>query len=669
MTEGVIARTQVSPAAEGLVWSGVAMCLAGLVGYRLWEDLPAARFGEALLLAGLCALLAWPLARRCRMQRASALATVSFAALVALSGPGPVLAVGVLVGAAAALGALIVGDRQPAIALACGLALIAGLVGWLLPLPLHRAWLWGPLLLAFALWRRRSLYAQWKTARCGWRDAVTAAPRAAMWSVALAGLASAGTWLPTMQYDDLAYHLGLPWQLMTTGRYAPDPSHQVWALAPWASDVLHGIVQLLARTEGRGPLNGVWLALTCAGLWKLGGALGLSARMRWAAIALFASLPLTTALLAGMQTETAAGAVMVLLAVLIMDTSARRGRLWAGAVLFGLLWGLKLLHGLAALPLLGLAIWRYRGTFPVAHGVMALLLALAVAGSSYSYAWLIAGNPVLPLFNGVFDSPYFLPGNFSDARWQSGFDASLAWDMTFDTRHYLEGWDGGIGFVLVALAGAVPLALANERSRALMLCSLAAMVMPLAALQYARYMHPGLVLALPALLAGLARAMPERRSRWLLAGLCVLNLAYQGNAHWMLHTGAIKRYLGALGRDASMYERYVPERILIEAIRTRAPGAGPVLLLSPAAPAYAELGSRGRTVAWYAPRMEAARIAADADASGQAWARLFRREGITGIIVRPADLTGAQRSGLHAMGARCELVVGDAEWWRVPAAQ
>lgn len=667
MSESVTARPWPSLAAETSIWTGAAACVAGFVAHRLWTELPAGRLGESLLLAGLASALAWPLVRWRRLPQASALVLVWLLALAVQWGPLPMLATALLAIAAAAVGATIVGDRQPALAVACGLALIAGVGGWFLPLPVHRAWTWGPLLLALVAWRRRSLYLQLDTALTTWREAVASAPAAARWTLLLLGLASTGAWLPTMQFDDLAYHLGLPWQLMEHGRYALDPSHQVWALAPWAGDVLQAVAQLLARQESRGPLNAVWLLLTAAGLWRLGRWLGLSAALRWGGIALFASLPLTAALLGGMQTETAATATMALLAVAVVDDSPVRGRLWAGAVLFGLLFALKSLHGLAALPLLMLAFWRHRKT---AGGrrrwPLALLAAAAIALSSYAYAWWIAGNPVLPLFNGVFESPYFPARDFIDRRWLAGFDAALAWNLTFQTKQYLEAWNGGIGFVLVALSGAVPLTLVDARARPLLLCALAAMIVPLAPMQYARYAHPALVLALPALLAGMRRFVPWQRSRWLLAGLCLLNLAFQANAQWLLHAGTVKRSVAALGQDTALFDRYAPERLIAAMIRTQAPESGPVLVLSHTTPAYAELGTRARTTTWYDPRLEAARVAAEADGSGRAWARLFRDEGIAELIVRPAELSDAQRRGLEVAGANREAAVGNAEWWRVP---
>lgn len=658
-----------------LLWAGALACAAGWLAHRMWSALPWGRFGESLALAALVALLAWPLVRWRETPWATALAAVWLVALVAMWGPLPVLAVALLLGGAAAIGAAVTGPTGSLPGAVAGLAVIAGAVGWLLPLPVHRPWLYAPLLLALVAWRRRALWTQVGTLRAAWREAVTASPRAAAGAVVLVGLASAGAWLPTMQYDDVAYHLGLPWQLMVDGRYALDPSHQVWALAAWSGDVLHGISQIIARDEARGPLNVAWLLLSCAALWRLAEAIGVTGAMRWAPVALFASLPLTAALQGGMQTETAATAVTLWLAALVAgnDASGSRRDLWLGAVLFGLLLGLKLVHAAAALPLLGWAAWRHRAAVARAPGAasmaasMAIPLAFAVGGSSYAYAWAMAGNPVLPLLNATFRSPFYPPVDFDDARWRAGFDAALPWRLTFDTSAYLEGWDGGFGFVLVALAGAALLALAHRRSRGLALCALAAMAIPLAGLQYARYAYPGLVLLLPPIALALQTRLSPRAGAWLLAAVCVVNLAYQGNTQWMLRTGAIKRSVGALGRDAPLLARYVPERVLIAQARADGDTGGRVLALSAANPAYAELGTAGRTTAWYDPHWEAIRVAADGERSGAAWVRAWREQAIGALIVRPAEVTPAQRSALALAGARRVRAVGDAEWWRLPA--
>src|SRR5690606_15285098 len=100
-----------------------------------------------------------------------------------------------------------------------------------LPLPIHHRWSYLAALLLLVVAGRRSLPAAWACLREGWRASVSASPLGAAWALLALGLASAGSWPPTMQFDDLAYHLGLPWQLMLHGRHALDVTHQVWALA------------------------------------------------------------------------------------------------------------------------------------------------------------------------------------------------------------------------------------------------------------------------------------------------------------------------------------------------------------------------------------------------------------------------------------------------------
>ena len=372
-----------------LLWAGMAACAFGLVAHRLWEALPFPRFFEHLLLALLALAAAWPMQRWRGWQRATALLAVWLAALVVFAGPLPVLAVAVLAATATGLGSLVM--RGP-VALPLGLALVAGTLGWLLPLPVHHRAAYLACCIGVIAWRRVAIA---EAARIAWRqfgDATRAAPRASTAALLLLGLAGTGAWLPTMQYDDVVYHLGLPWQLQQTARYALDPTLQVWALAPWAGDVLHGVVQVLAGVEARGALNGLWLAMAAGAVFALVALLGGDATRRWWAVALLGSLPLSMSLTAGMQTELPAMVLLPVLAWLVLREPAAgppRGLL-AGALLFGALCGLKSMHAAMALPLLAWAGWRHRAHLPWRWLPLAAGIAFAVGGSSYAYAWAIA---------------------------------------------------------------------------------------------------------------------------------------------------------------------------------------------------------------------------------------------------------------------------------------
>lgn len=661
---GPVGEPAVRPWERALLWLGVPLCAAGLATTGIAAQWRGGRFAELIGLALASLVVAALLRRTLNWRMASGLGLAWLAALSFFAGLLPMAATALFGAAALALGSAVDREAPPALRMAAGLALSAGVVGWLLPLPLHYRAVYFVACAALVAWRWRVLQASWHAATIAWRDAVDAAPRASAFAMLLLGLASTGGWLPTMQADDVVYHLRLPWQLLEAHRYPLDPAQHIWALAPWAGDALQAVVQVLAGAEARGPLNVLWIALTAAGLWRIVVALDGSRRAAWLTVALYASLPLTAALAAGMQTETPTAALLVWLAWTMLDPQPPRSRrLWVAALLLGGLLALKLAAALLALLLLPWALWRQRRALSAPRIVLALVVAVAVGGSSYAYAWQIAHNPFLPLFNAWFQSPYYDAVNFDDMRWHAGFDAALPWNLTFHTDRYLEGFPGGGGFALVALAGAWLLALLRRGTAAVALVATVLFVVPLWPMQYLRYVFPALVVLLAPLTVAAFRT-DAKRAAWLFAGLCALNLAFQANGFWLLRVGAVKASILAGGRDAPVFAARVPERNLIAALRGTPHGN--VLALDPERPYVAELGVRGRSISGYDRTLQAAARTADADPSGERWLALFRREGVTDVLLRPAALTPSQRTALARIGAVHRQSQGDIEWWRVP---
>ncbi|RYZ71287.1 MAG: hypothetical protein EOP91_11285 [Lysobacteraceae bacterium] len=649
-----------------LLWAGVPLCLLGLAQYRSWEQWASGRFGELVLLALLVCALAWVPRRFLRWSWAGALAVAWSLLLVPFAGPLPVLATALFCTAAVALGGALAARQPVALQAACGLVLIGAVLGWLLPLPLHNRWTYLLLCGGLLAWRRRALASALSQARMGWREAIAESPRTAAFAVLALGLASTGCWLPTMQFDDLGYHLRLPWQLLLEGSYPLDPATHVWALAPWLADVQQAVPQLISGDEARGPLNAAWIAITACGVWQLARVLGGGARAGWLSVALYASLPLTAVLGASMQTETTTAALLAWLVVLIARTpSPQSPALFAGAILVGGLLGLKLGAAALALLLLPWALLRHWPLRDARRVLAAGLLALALGSSSYVYAGVVAGNPFLPMFNAWFRSPFMPPTDIGDLRWHQGFDADLLWELTFDTSQYLEAYPGAAGFILVALAGAWVLALGDRRNWAIALMATVLLAASLLPMQYLRYAFPSCVVLLPVLVLASLRNHP-RGAALLLSGVCVLNFAFQANGHWMLRTGLLKQAVKSLGQDPPLYANYAPERLFLQRIRAQA-GSRDVLGLDPGLPIAAEIGSRGRTVSHYDPALAEAARSADADPSGAAWAALFRRERIGEVLLRADTLSPAQRAGLEKAGARRQAVSGQAQWWSLPA--
>ena len=652
--------TRPSPVPATLLWAGFALCVAGLALHRMWEALPFPRAVEHGLLALLALAAAWPLQRWRKWTPAAALAVVWLLALVVFVGPMPVLAVVVLAATAIGLGSLLMTGP---IVLPLGLAIIAGSLGWLLSLPIHHRAVYVLACLAIIAWRRSAIIANVQAAWRGFDLDARTAPAAARGALLLLGLASTAAWLPTMQSDDVAYHLGLPAQLQATARYAMDARLQVWALAPWNGDVLQGVAQVLAGREARGALNALWLLTTAGAMHGLAAALGGDATRRWWSMALMASLPLTMHLATGMQTELVAMAWLPALAWLALRDGSRDSP-WracsAGALLFGALCGLKPMHGLVALPVLAWAAWRHRAHLPWRVLAAAPLLVAITGGASYVHAWVLTGNPLLPLFNGWFRSPFFALRDFSDPRWNGGFDADVLWDITFDAGRYMEAHAGGFGFVLIALLGVWLLALRDPRTRGLAVVASSGLLLTLLPLQYARYLQPALVLLLPALVV----AWPQvRRGAIAFWSLCVLNLAFATNANWMLRTGALKRDIANPTSDATLFLRYAPERLLA----ARLPADDALVLVMPGHyGALAELGQRGRNVSWYSPVWEAEFARVETDASGQAWASLLQRERIGHVVLDERKASAALRAGLAIAGARKADEAADSQRWSLP---
>ncbi|HEY1140619.1 MAG TPA: glycosyltransferase family 39 protein [Lysobacter sp.] len=652
---------------RGLLWLGAPLCVAGFVIHRLNTQWNEGRFIELLVLAALSLAVAAVLRRLLRWPLASGLALVWALALAFFAGPLPTAATVLFALAALSLGDLLGRGAPVAARIACGLMLFAGVLGWLLPLPIHYRWLYWAAIVALIAWHRRPLARSARDLAAQWHSAVGESPRIAAFAVIVLGLASTGCWIPTMQADDVVYHLRLPWQLMGEHHYPLAPQLHIWSMAPWAADVLQAVPQLLAGAEARGGLNALWIVLTASGVWSLAVVLGGTPRTAWFAVALYASLPLTAGLAGGMQTEAPTAALLVWLAWAILasrnETSSRK--LWLGAVLMGGLLALKLASAAFALVLLAWAIWEHRHRLPSPLASLgAVLMALAVAGSSYVYAAWIARNPFLPLFNAWFRSPYYDPANFDDARWHGGINAALPWNLTFHTERYLEAFAGGGGFVLIALAGAWLLAFTQGRTRALAIVATVLVVLPLIPLQYLRYLFPALVLLVP-VLALITFRFDPRRASWLLIGVCVLNLAFQANSFWLLRIGMVKMTIMEAGRDAPLFRAHVPERNLIAAIRNTPHGT--VLALDPDRPYVAELGVQGRSISAYDRTLQRAARFADADPSGATWIALLRNAGVTDVLLRPGKETAPQRAALGALRAERKAVEGDLEWWHVPA--
>lgn len=647
--------------------SGVAF---GVYHYELLAAVRADYFELLLKLFAVLAVVAataWGITRRTW----SATAAVTAAAVAILggvtyfAGPMTVSAGIMLLLVSGAIGGLL--DREqvasPWSRWLAGMAVVAAIVGWLLPFQVHGPRVYLLLSVVVVLLRWRSLAAQARLAVDGWQHATRANGASVALALLAAAVAALGLWLPTLNYDDNAAHLLLPDQLLSGGYYRLDVSSQVWAVAPWASNVLHGVAALLAAQEARAAVDALWLLFGMAGGYRLAIAIGGSARVGWAAAALFASHPLSAHFASTMQVDGASAAVLLHLAA---DVTAGKGRprsvLVTGALL-GLLAGLKTANAIYVFPVLAWMAWGLLRERAAPKLLALVLVAAVIGGSSYAYATLVTGNPVFPLFNAVFKSPYMPAVNFQDERWSAGIDWRTLWDLTFNTGRFAESYDGAAGIALLAtLPGVVAELVRGQAGRWVALWFTAAGALLFWQVQYLRYVFPAIAALSTIGLVGLARHLKPTVLYALTLGIVLVNIALMPTTSWI----ARDNHWARLARDGSaaweLIERAaVPERALLARLARQAPLAC-VLMADPESPFVGGFSGRANAMAWYDPRLNEARVWADADAQGERWEQLLRAMGVTHVVGRHAPGSPLTRA-LERLGLRRIDSAGAAELW------
>ncbi|MGH8574178.1 MAG: hypothetical protein ACREX8_16615, partial [Gammaproteobacteria bacterium] len=305
------------------------------------------------------------------------------------------------------------------------------------------------------------------------------------------------------------------------------------------------MVQLLAAREARGPLNVLYLVTLAHLLYALARQCGLSARVAWLTVGLAISQPMTAALGFSMQTELASAMVIVAAAFFIQSTSAVSATrdLVTVAVLCAFALGLKISNLIYVGPL---AVWflvrasrlPWRGIAP------ALALAVMVGGSSYCYSALLAGNPVLPLYNDLFGSEFFDASRLRIPRYVGLLSWDVPWRLVMDTSTFFESWDGSSGFQWLVLLGPMLLAARNVKLRPLLVVGLIGTATLFNQMQYLRYLYPGLMLLSVPLLGGLGRGAQARLFLGVIVTLMLANLAFMTNSHWQARDGALGKVLG-----------------------------------------------------------------------------------------------------------------------------
>lgn len=424
---------------------------------------------------------------------------------------------------------------------------------------------------------------------------------------------------PTLSYDDNALHLRIWTTLAHNHVYDFDTRSQVWAVAPFVVDLLVAIPSLLAGANARGAFNLALLALLLYSMWQLARLILRSRAQRLLLLVLFVTTPLTALLMAGQQTELMLSVMATsgVLLALRRSSSLTRPATAALIMMAALCCGIKVTGALMGMAVLAVWIcrfpWRQRGAAsaksPLPWPGLLLVVALGsvVAFQSYAYAWYTTGNPVLPLYNGIFKSPAFSPVNFIDPTYSKGASLRAYWELFFQTDLHQESanYVGGFQYLLLLPLALLMLLGVRHRARAsLMLVPLLGFgVVMFFTLQYLRYLYP--VMPLAAVLIGAVlserSALPGTPVARMAAGtslllFCGANLFFVPGVLWFFSTPLRTLYTEA-GR-VKLVKQLVPEQFLNQQLNATAPGA--VVLYEPARPYGATLAALPAYLNWYA---------------------------------------------------------------------
>ncbi|MEN4917355.1 hypothetical protein ABE485_01700 [Achromobacter spanius] len=448
-----------------------------------------------------------------------------------------------------------------------------------------------------------------------------------MWvpGIAIIGWMLRWSSLPSVMFDDHALHLRMWTTFEHLHRAEFNPADQIWSVAPFASDLLHAALSLMVGDDIRGAWN-LTLALMTLGLTaSILQYTSIRPRWQWLLLILLASTPMFGNLLLSLQTELAL-AVVALTALLLIIRATRTGPTHIIGVLAcaGLCVAIKLPGAvLGAMCMLALAkrigirplIPRH---WPNAASWLTLLMVTFVALHAYGVSWHFTRNPVFPLYNSIFRSPFFPPEDFRDTTWSAGFTLRSYIDAFFQTSKYFESGNYAAGWqYLILLPIAVIAALLPgpaRQFRIVLFPMLGFGIAMFAAVQYWRYLFPVMPLAIVLMGALFIDERPRLRIFiMLLALLCIgFNLRFYRNISGLMQVPAQSAFTST-GREW-MLRSFAPVAALTNTVNNLAPGAR--VLYPFESPAGATLRGQPIYTPWYAParslRFQGIRDAQDA---------------------------------------------------------
>lgn len=313
---------------------------------------------------------------------------------------------------------------------------------------------------------------------------------------------------PTVTHDENAVHLALWTQLEFNGKFAVDVASQIWSAAPNTVALIHAVTSLIAGADSKGALNAYLFIFSLSSIFAIFRHLNLNKNDCILLVTLFVSTPIIPLTMVSLQTDLFLGLLMLSTALAILSlndhkTLAVLGGVFCSAIALSA----KLPGILIAIPAVFFILAhffrsRHFKNYSRADWIKLFLLltvATILAVGPYLKAYYWTGNPVFPLYNEIFKSPYIGSENFKDERWFHGANMASFIGLFFNSTAHMEvsnNFVGGLQYFLI-MPVAFFLVVLNRNPK---LCVVATMmafyVLPIfLSLQYLRYFYAAMPLA------------------------------------------------------------------------------------------------------------------------------------------------------------------------------
>lgn len=406
------------------------------------------------------------------------------------------------------------------------------------------------------------------------------------------GFFSCYSFMMSITSDDNSYHLAMWSQLQFHHQYLFDVKTQIWYAAPFTLDMIHGVLSVVANEDARGALNITLLIALFTATAATARRLFTSINIQLLSLALLASTPMLYNLLLGLQTELMLATLAITGVYIGINQHTSVVQRSLGVILVScLLVAIKLPTATLAAALgacLLISEWSNlpqltrRPTLSLLAFVAILIVGFGIALNPYVTSYMVTGNPVFPLYNAIFKSPFYNPVNFKDNNFTHGASLQAWWGMFFDSSKYLESKNFIVGFhyFLLPLAGIVCL-YKTIRFKTLLYLALPTLVfggLMFYMVQYVRYLFP--VMPIACILAagvfytpsqlGALRYIKSTTSFATLIILIGLNIYFLPGVSWIFDQNPLKNYTPSAKLEIA--KGYNPEHVINRYLNEKYPG-------------------------------------------------------------------------------------------------